>query len=240
MGYTPPDVNVKSGYLVLGRFRGAPIRLHWTVPLGIVVFTGLRFAPGAWLGFVLLILVHELGHAIAVASARLEVSAVDVLGFGGLCRWDGYPTPRQRVLIAWGGILAQAVLGLATLAALFAFGRPASPFTADLVEAFTRTNVWLIMVNLLPVPPLDGVEAWGVIGLFNASRARKRNEIAQAAERTRAAEERARARAALPPGLHHLDELEPQDLPPMPDEVKRVLDRILAEGRAEHESAKKK
>ena len=231
---------VKSGYLVIGRFRGAPIRLHWTVPIGIVVFTGLRIAPGAWLAFVLILLVHELGHAVAVAYSRLRVTSVDVLGFGGLCHWSGYPTPRQRVLIAWGGVLAQAALAVVTFASVLSLGRPAHPFAADLVDTFLRTNLWLIMINLLPIPPLDGVEAWGVVRLITAARARRRMDAAQTAERALAAEERARARAALPAEHHGFDDVEPQDLPPMPDEVKRVLDRILAEGRAEHESAKKK
>ena len=40
---------VKSGYLHIGRFRGAPIRLHWTLPLGILAFTRFRF-PWQWDG----------------------------------------------------------------------------------------------------------------------------------------------------------------------------------------------
>lgn len=227
---------MKSGYLWIGRFRGAPIRLHWTVPIGIFVFSGLRFAPGAWLGFVLLILVHELGHALAVAHARLPVTSVEVLGFGGLCHWSGYPTPRQRVLIAWGGVLAQAALAAVTFAAVLTLGRPAQPFAADLVDAFLRTNLWLMLINLMPIPPLDGVEAWGIVGLVRAARARRRMD----AEAKIAAEERARLREARATELHSLSEVEPHELAPMPDEVKRVLERIMAEGRAEHESAKKK
>jgi hypothetical protein len=48
------------------------------------------------------------------------------------------------------------------------------------------------------------------------------------------------AGAASPPRLRATGELDSHDLPPMPDEVRRVLDRIMAEGRAQHESAKKK
>jgi stage IV sporulation protein FB len=228
---------VKSGYLWIGRFRGAPIRLHWSVPLGVVAFTGFRLAPGAWLGFVLLILVHELGHAIPVARAGLRVVSVDVLGIGGLCRYDGYPTPRRRVLIAWGGVLAQAALGLATLIGLAVFGRPSHLFVADLLGAFLFTNLWLIGFNLLPIPPLDGVEAWGVIGLVRAARARRRMD----ADHERATAERLLARARATEGtIRSLDELDEQELPPMPDEVRRVLDRIRDEGRAQHESEKKK
>src|SRR5690349_17491845 len=85
MGYTRQGVAamaLKAGWLRIGRLRGASVRLHWSVPLGMLVFTGLRLAPGAWLGFVLLLLVHELGHAIAVVRGGLRLVAVDVLGFG--------------------------------------------------------------------------------------------------------------------------------------------------------------
>ncbi len=223
---------LKAGWLRIGRVAGAPIRLHWSVPLAVVALTHFRFAPGAWLGVVLLILVHELGHAILVARARLPLVAVDVLGFGGLCRYQGYPTPRQRVLIAWGGILAQALLGLGTLASLLAFGPPRSPFVADLLDVFLYANLWLILFNLMPIPPLDGVEAWGVVALVRAARARRRMDAAEAARvaGTRATKETIRS----------LDALDEHDLPPMPAEVKRVLERIRAQGRAEHEGDKKK
>jgi Zn-dependent protease len=227
---------VKAGYLWIGRFRGAPIRLHWSIPVSAVLLTGFRFAPGAWLGCLLLILFHEMGHALAVVRSRLRVVSVDVLGIGGLCRWDGHPTPRQRVLIAWGGVLAQAVVGALTLIALAIFGRPEHAFLADVVYAFTQANLWLMAINLLPIPPLDGVEAWGILGLIGAARARRRMDAAQALAVQRRAEER----AALPEKLHALDELDARDLPPLPEEVKRVLDRVMAEGRAAHESEKKK
>jgi Zn-dependent protease len=228
-------MRVKSGYLRIGRLRGASLRLHWTVPLGVALLTGLRFAPGAWLGVVVLLVVHELGHALAVARGGLRLTAVDVLGFGGLCRFEGYLTPRRRVLIAWSGVLAQAALGLATLGAVTWLGHPARPFAEDLVGALLYANLWMILVNLLPLRPFDGAEAWGIIALLTAARARRRLEVAEA----RAVADRARARAALPLALHPLDDPD-EPLPPMPDEVRRVLDRIMAEGRAQHESAKKK
>jgi chorismate mutase len=101
---------------------------------------------------------------------------------------------------------------------------------AELLDVFLWSNLMLIGFNLLPVPPLDGVEAWGVIALYRASRARRRMD----------AEREARVRAAATEKVRSLDALEEHDLPPMPDEVKRVLERIVAEGRAQQESDKKK
>ncbi len=226
----------KSRALTIGRLRGAPVRLHWSVPLGVLVFTRFRLAPGAWLAFVIVLLAHELGHALAVVRGGLRLTSVDVLGVGGLCRFEGYPTPRRRVLIAWAGVIAQAAILLITAALVLVLGRPAHAFAADAVYALTWANGWLILVNLVPIPPLDGAEAWALVPLITAARARRRLD----AEEARASRERAAARAALPPAPTSTDDLDAEDLPPMPEEVRRVLDRIMAEGRAEHESAKKK
>jgi Zn-dependent protease len=225
----------RGGYLRLGRLGGASVRLHWSLPFGAFLFTGLRFAPGAWLGFVLIVLCHELGHAVAVVRAGLRLVAIDVLGVGGLCRFEGYPTPRRRVLIAWSGVLAQALVLAAAGIVRVVLGRPPLPFAADLLDALLVVNAWMILVNLIPIPPLDGAEAWGVVQLVAAARARRRMDAVEA----RAAAGRARIRAALPPRLHALD-VEPSELAPMPDEVRRVLDRIMAEGRAQHEAERKK
>jgi Zn-dependent protease len=215
-----------KGSLVVGRFRGAPIRIHWSTPIGVVAFTGFRFAPGAWLGFVLVILVHELGHAVAVHRCRQRTIAVDVHGFGGLCWWEGYATPTERAIIAWGGVIAQAVLAVATLLAVALIGRPGNPFAADLVGAFLGPNLWTILTNLLPVPPLDGAEAWAIVPILR-SRWQLRRERLQ----------KARAARALQAELRSLDEAE--ELAPMPDEVKRVLDRVMEQGRAEQQAEKK-
>jgi Zn-dependent protease len=220
-----------KGYLTIGRFGGAPIRIHWSTPIGMLVFTGFlrdpRFAPGAWLGYLLVVLIHELGHAIAVVRSGHRVVAVDAYALGGLCHWRGHPSPMARALIAWGGVIAQAVLAIGTLIALMFVGRPTHVFTADLTHAFLEANLWLIVTNLVPVPPLDGAEAWRVVPIL-ASRWRRRREITAA---------RARAEVATKTALRSLDEVE--ELPPMPDEVKRVLDKVMSEGRAQYEAEKK-
>ncbi|APR86989.1 hypothetical protein A7982_12338 [Minicystis rosea] len=215
----------EKGSLVVGRFRDAPIRIHWTTPIGVIAFTGFRFAPGAWLGFVLVILIHELGHAVAVASCRQRTVGIDVHGFGGLCWWTGYPTPTERAMIAWGGVIAQAVLLVATLGVLAITGKPHHMFAAELVGAFLGPNVSAILFNLLPIPPLDGAEAWKILPILG-SRLRKR----------RAAKARVRAEKTRSE-LRSLDEVD--ELPPMPDEVKRVLDRVMKDGRAQYEAEKK-
>ena len=40
----------------------------------------------------------------------MQIVSIDVHGLGGVCRWYGVPSPRWRAIIAWGGVLAQAVV----------------------------------------------------------------------------------------------------------------------------------
>jgi len=163
-----------TGYLTVARLRGAPIRFHWSAPLGAVLFGGLAFVPGFWLGFLVLILSHELGHATLVSRRGLRTFSVDVHGFGGVCRYDGAATERDRAVIAWGGVLAQLLVLALTFAAVLALGEPQSAFGFDLVSALTRTNLILIGLNLLPFRPLDGAQAWRVFRRGGGSGRRER------------------------------------------------------------------
>jgi stage IV sporulation protein FB len=192
---------VRGGYLTLGRWRGAPVRAHWTLPVGALVFGQGRFLPGFWLGFFLLVLIHELGHAILVRRYGQRVVSIDIHALGGVCRWSGetiesgtlggFPNAPaivrgeqrspahhaaiQRAGIAWGGVLAQAVALVGAHVALALGGPPESLFPAQLAAAFTTTNVWLIAINLIPVAPLDGAEAWKLPGLLAARRRHARS-----------------------------------------------------------------
>jgi len=156
----------QGGYLAVGHWGGAPIRLHWTLPIGAFVFGQGQVVPGFWLGFFLLVLIHELGHAAVVRRARRRVLSIEVHGLGGLCHWDGGASAIDRARIAWGGVQAQLVALLFAQVGLSLFGPPTTAFTAQMVTAFTTTNIWLILINLIPVPPLDGAEAWKLFPLL--------------------------------------------------------------------------
>lgn len=153
----------ETGYWRVFSWRGIPLRLHWTLPIGALLFSGGVIAPLFWLGFFLLVLLHEIGHAVAVRRFRYQVTAIDITGFGGMCRWSGSANSIERSIIAWGGVAAQLGLLAATLVAIIAFPSLRSGLTAQLVSVFVSTNLWLAAINLLPFPPLDGYQAWNLI-----------------------------------------------------------------------------
>ena len=149
-----------SGYYTIARFKGAPIRLHWTIPLGALVFGRFEIVPGFWLGFFLLVLIHEIGHAIVVRACGMRVNGIDIHGLGGQCRFDGLASSLKIALIAWGGVWAQIVLFAATTIAVLLIGEPKGTFALQMLHAFRETNLFMMAFNLLPIPPLDGAQAW--------------------------------------------------------------------------------
>jgi stage IV sporulation protein FB len=164
---------VNRGWWTITKLRGAPIRLHWTLPLGALVFGRFEFVPGFWLGFFLLILIHELGHALLVLRYRLDLTEIAVHGAGGHCRYAHSGTAFQESAVAWGGVLAQLCLLIATHLAWQYTGASALPYAWQVKHAFTETNLFIMGFNLLPIAPLDGAKAWQIIPMLMA-RFRKR------------------------------------------------------------------
>jgi len=158
------------GSVTLGRIGGAPIRVHWSAPLGALLFGQLQIVPGFWLAFLGLLLVHELGHALVVRAVGGRVRDVLVTGFGGECAYDGVTDPVRRAWVAWGGVAAQLAVFALAAALLFALGPATTPFVADLGHGLTTYNLLLIALNLIPVRPLDGYEAWRLFPLLRQRR----------------------------------------------------------------------
>lgn len=159
-------MQIKDQSLVLGHYKGAPVRFHWSILLGMAYFGGFQFAPGFWLGFCLLILCHELGHGFLVQLFGLKINDIVVHGFGGHCEWLGRANKIQESIIAWGGVLAQGILLAITLIVFQVKGPPATIFEAELYSVMTRTNIILMLFNLIPIPPLDGARAWRLFPLL--------------------------------------------------------------------------
>src|SRR5262249_2370831 len=115
----------------------------------------------AWLCFFGLVLLHELGHALVVRAVGCRPVAVELTGYGGLCHWQGDPTPIGRAAIAWGGVWAQLLVLFAAEAYVWLNGLPYRSGAGVIVlSPLIFATAWMIAFNLVPLPPLDGVEAW--------------------------------------------------------------------------------
>jgi len=159
-----------TGYWNVGRIMGVPIRLHWSIPVGAFVFGHFRFVPGFWLGFFLLVLIHELGHAFLVKQRGLRNREIRVHGLGGVSIHERGSLYDQAI-IAWGGVLAQLlVLYVPTKIVTSLVAIPPVAFLHELLSAFLYTNLILAAFNLIPIPPFDGAMAWKLPRLWWARR----------------------------------------------------------------------
>ncbi|MBL8910570.1 MAG: hypothetical protein JNM17_07680 [Archangium sp.] len=149
-----------SWALTVGHWKRVPIKLHATLPLGLFAFSGFRFAPVQWLCTIVLIGVHELGHAWVVKRCGGQATEVVIHGFGGWCAWLGDVSPLGRAAIACGGVMAQLILLIIVLIADAIGVWPTGPEARTVFWSLTMSNAWMIGFNLLPFRPLDGAEAW--------------------------------------------------------------------------------
>lgn len=165
----------------IGRIAGIPLRVHATFPLLVAWIALMQWRDGgdvaATLAVVALILLvftivvlHELGHAMAARRYGVATRDITLLPIGGIARLERMPKePKQELVIAVAGPAVNIVL-----AALFALGLLATggfgstaEYTA-LLEAdqpfelrlwlvrMVAINLWLVAFNILPAFPMDG------------------------------------------------------------------------------------
>jgi len=155
----------------LFKFHNAPVFAHWSVllafPLGWAIEKSLLGALVAQAAFLVLVLAHELGHAFMARRLHLPVYSLRLYAIHGTCAYGVPRREAQDILMAWGGICAQAVLFFLALALGKAFsligGIPRTLSPA--FDVWVPINMLIAFCNLLPIPPLDGAKAWRFIPL---------------------------------------------------------------------------
>jgi Zn-dependent protease len=134
--------------------RGIDRRRELTRLIGtfLLAFVAFSFGFGSWrfgLGFVLLILVHEFGHALEARRQGLEVSLPTFTPFGAYVRHQVNLSPWRNALISLAGPLAGGI----GAAAIWAVG---SAYDAQWLLELAFWGFLLNAGNLLPVGFLDG------------------------------------------------------------------------------------
>ena len=157
--YTSP---VERGFIRIGRVAGVELRLHVIAVLGVVLFGLVTGHPLVGVGLFTILVVHEAGHALLARQVGLVVVEIDVSLVGGVCRCRGSTTPCAESVIAWGGLLAQLLFGLTALALRFAIAAIDETPAGDFIAAWCLPSFVLAVINLLPLPRLDGAKAWRV------------------------------------------------------------------------------
>jgi len=146
-----------KGKLLLGLLKVTKLSTLLTMVLSVwayALFWGLPFA----LGFVLLIFVHELGHALVMRQLGVPAGAPVFIPFvGAVIAMKGFP--RNAWIEALVGIGGPVLGGVGALACLVVAWLTGSLFW----YALASTGFLINLFNLIPVSPLDGGRIVGVI-----------------------------------------------------------------------------
>ena len=105
------------------------------------------------------IVLHELGHALMCRWLGVRVvGAIQLHGLGGHVRHDR-THPRRQLAISLAGPFAGLLLG--GVVVLLAMVLPVDqPEVAEVVRQILWVNIGWSLINLLPMMPLDGGNAW--------------------------------------------------------------------------------
>ena len=151
---------VPSGDRGLGfRAFGFPVRIDpfFFLIMGFLGFSS-DFGPQGVLVFLVLaigaVLLHELGHAFAARSSGHQASIV-LYGFGGATTHRGPALSRARgALISFAGPALGLAVGIPLYLARDSFPSTGIGYYAAYSALFLTLG--LSILNLLPIPPLDG------------------------------------------------------------------------------------
>jgi Zn-dependent protease len=162
----------------IARIYGIPIRVHWSIALIFVwlllicVSSGLSasqslFALGMILAVFLIIVLHELGHALMAAHFDVPTRDIILSPVGGLARFEKIPeNPVQEISIFLAGPGVNLLLAILFVIGFMLF-TPGYQFSVhprfwrlEGAPHFWRylfqINLVLLCINLLPIFPLDG------------------------------------------------------------------------------------
>ena len=160
---------------------GIDVYVHWSVfAIGILILVGAIRSPfptfigvAAYLG---LLILHESGHLVMARRRGYQAFSMAIYPIFGLASFEAPDSRIDRALIAWGGVLAQAMVAVPlTVYIMIAGYTPYEPLNAVLA-ILGGYSLLVAAFNLLPIRPLDGSKAWDIIPAWFEQRRLRRNQ----------------------------------------------------------------
>jgi stage IV sporulation protein FB len=161
-------------FILAGRPGGIPIHIHWTLlaASSLVILSSLGslaravWAVAALLAYFASMLLHEWGHVVFARWQRCAVYGIELYPLVGITRHQQPPTRFAHCVIAWGGLVFQAAVGLPMVAWITLVGYTPLEVLNAFMAVFGFLSVGMIVLNLAPIPPLDGATAWEIVPLL--------------------------------------------------------------------------
>jgi Zn-dependent protease len=147
-------VKLKSLLLLLKGIKVAKLFITMGSMFVMIWFEAVRYGWLFGLGFVVLLLIHELGHGAAIRRAGLSAGYPVFIPFVGafISLKDQIRSPITEADIALAGPLAGTAASTACVALYFATG-------GRIWVALAHTGFFLNLFNMTPISPLDGGRA---------------------------------------------------------------------------------
>src|SRR5260370_21047038 len=102
------------------------------------------------------ILIHECGHLIAAQRLGCKVYSIKLYPIYGLTDFQTPWTRFDHCVIAWGGVLAQAVIAVPVVTYVTMFGYTRFETLNGMLEILGFSSLIMTPIYLLPPPPLAG------------------------------------------------------------------------------------
>jgi len=130
-----------------GKILGVNLKVHYLFLLWLLVSTILGDALSAVV-LACSVIIHELGHLLVAVNLGVGIKEVELMPFGGVAKVNKLlgSDPATEAAIA--------LAGPANSLVLLTIGMLYSPL--PWAECLLESNIMLLMVNLLPILPLDG------------------------------------------------------------------------------------
>jgi Zn-dependent protease len=156
--------------VVLKGLKFGKLLLTFGSMFAMIAFEGARHGWAFGVGFVVLIFIHEMGHALAIKQAGLEAGYPVFIPFmGAFITLKGQPrSPREEATIALAGPVAGAAASVACAGVYLSTHE-------HLFLALAYVGFLLNLFNMTPIPPLDGGRAAAVFSRRSSSSRRRRN-----------------------------------------------------------------
>jgi len=143
---------------------GFPVVIHGIFWLNTALMGGAFHATtpehlNALLGWIVAvcvsILIHELGHALAMRNFGDQRVVIQLIALGGIAQGSQWRTPREDFIVSAAGPGLQILAGIAVGWTITVW-RPAELWLLRTLDAFTVVSIFWALLNLLPILPLDG------------------------------------------------------------------------------------
>lgn len=159
----------------LGKLYQTDISVHWTfLPLVVWmivvnILTGFTTSGIIWslllfIGFIISLMLHELGHVIVADYFNIRTSSITLFPFGGISKIPDQPVQASKyILISLSGPIVNLAIGILLLLSIHPYqaywmepGNIGYVDHSNFIFQMQVFNFSLGLFNLIPVFPMDG------------------------------------------------------------------------------------